>query len=100
MNDGWKEGAAGVKFGNIAQSEFESEIDDAAAQDNKVADLEAQLVIEKDIRDDKYRALDAKSNLVANGVRGDANYGPDSPLYGAMGFIRKSERASGLTRKK
>lgn len=26
-------------------------------------------------------------------------FGDDSPLYGAMGFVRKSECASGLTRK-
>jgi len=33
------------------------------------------------------------------GVAGDPAYGNDSPRYGAMGFVRKSERASGLTRK-
>lgn len=36
---------------------------------------------------------------VGNGVRGDAAYGDDSLLYGAMEFVRKSERKSGLTRK-
>jgi hypothetical protein len=30
---------------------------------------------------------------------GDPNYGDDSNLYEAMGYIRKSERASGLTKK-
>jgi hypothetical protein len=34
------------------------------------------------------------------GVAGDPAYGNDSPLYGAMGFVRKSEKKSGLTRKK
>jgi hypothetical protein len=33
-------------------------------------------------------------------VAGVPDYDDDSPLYGAMGFVRKSERASGLTRKK
>jgi hypothetical protein len=33
-------------------------------------------------------------------VAGDPAYGNDSPLYGAMGFVRKSEKKSGLTRKK
>ena len=40
------------------------------------------------------------SVLVVNGVVGDPAYGDDSPLYGAMGFVRKSERKSGLTKKK
>jgi hypothetical protein len=31
---------------------------------------------------------------------GDPADGNDSPLYGAMGFVRKSEKKSGLTRKK
>ena len=30
---------------------------------------------------------------------GTPAYGPDSDLYGAMGFVRKSQRKSGLTQK-
>jgi hypothetical protein len=37
--------------------------------------------------------------LVVNGVVGDPTFGPDSALYEAMGYVRKSERKSGLTRK-
>ena len=33
-------------------------------------------------------------------VASDPAYGNDSPLYGAMGFVRKSEKKYGLTRKK
>ena len=38
-------------------------------------------------------------DLVVNSVRGTPVFGPDSPLYRAMGYIRKSERRSGLTLK-
>lgn len=100
MNTAWAEGAPAAAFGNIRQTDFQTEIEAAATQDQAINDLKAQLTIEQDRRDDLYRALDNKSDLVANGVRGDVAFGPDSPLYGAMGFIRKSERASGLTRKK
>jgi hypothetical protein len=34
-----------------------------------------------------------------NSVRGTPGFGPDSPLYRALGYVRKSERKSGLTRK-
>ncbi len=44
-------------------------------------------------------ALNDKRSKVGLGVAGSAAYGNDSPLYGAMGFVRKSDRASGLTRK-
>jgi hypothetical protein len=37
---------------------------------------------------------------VVNGVKGDPAFGEDSDLYETMGYVRKSERKSGLTRKK
>ena len=33
------------------------------------------------------------------GVIGNPAYGSDSDLYGAMGYVRKSQRQSGLTQK-
>ena len=33
-------------------------------------------------------------------MKGDPEYGDDSDLYDAMGYTRKSERQSGLSRKK
>ena len=49
---------------------------------------------------DKDGALNEKRSEVGLGVAGSPDYGNDSPLYGAMGFVRKSEKKSGLTRKK
>jgi hypothetical protein len=51
-------------------------------------------------RDQKVAALQAKIALVVNGVIGSPDYGPDSDLYGAMGYVRKSQRKSGLTPQK
>ncbi len=65
-----------------------------------IGDLEVELKMKRDIRDDKYKALDQNRSKVGMGVAGNADYGNDSPLYGAMGFVRKSEKKSGLTRKK
>jgi hypothetical protein len=39
------------------------------------------------------------ADLVTNGVIGDPTEGPDSALYEAFGYVRKSEKKSGLTRK-
>ncbi len=44
--------------------------------------------------------VDYKRSKVGMGVAGDPAYGNDNPLYGAMGFVRKSEKKSGLTQKK
>lgn len=100
MSDAWFEGAPGVKFIAMSQSDFQTEIDAAEADDATIANLEAELKLIRDVRDDKYSALNDKRSKIGNSVAGDPAYGNDSPLYGAMGFVRKSEKKSGLTRKK
>ena len=56
--------------------------------------------MKSDVRDDKYAALNDKRTKVGQGVAGNPDFGDDGPLYGAMGFGRKSEKKSGLTGKK
>ncbi len=51
-------------------------------------------------RDTDDEAALAKRELIVNGVIGDPDFGPDSALYDSLGFVRKSDRKSGLTRKK
>jgi len=99
MNDAWFEGAKGVDFNGITQAAFLADITAAAADDAAVADLEAELKMKREVRDDQYIALNENRSKVGLGVAGSAAYGNDSPLYGAMGFVRKSDRSSGLTRK-
>lgn len=100
MDDAWEEGAAGVLFGGIKQSDFKTGITAAATAEQELGDLLALVDMKRTEIDNKYTVLQEKSVLVVNGVKGDPAYGEDSALYGAMGFVRKSERASGLTRKK
>lgn len=45
-------------------------------------------------RDDKYKVLGQQRPKVGMGVAGDPAHGNDSPLCGAMGFVRKSEKKS------
>ena len=99
MNDAWFEGAKAVEFNGVTQAAFLADIDAAAATDQEIGDLDAKLKMKREVCDDLYLALNEKCSKVGLGVAGSAAYGNDSPLYGAMGFIRKSDRASGLTRK-
>lgn len=99
MDDAWKEGAPTVEFMDIAQTVLNGMITNVETKEQTLDDLRAQVkMLEEEISDD-YAELDDTIVNVGNGVRGSKAYGDDSPLYGAMGFIRKSERASGLTRK-
>lgn len=88
MNDAWFEGAKGVDFNGITQTEFSTDITTAAAADAEIGDLEAELKMKREARDDLYVALNEKRSKVGQGVAGSAAYGNDSPLYGAMGFVR------------
>lgn len=38
-------------------------------------------------------------NRVVNAIKGDPDEGDDGPLYAALGYVPKSQRRSGLTRK-
>lgn len=100
MYDAWTEGASGVEFNGITPLSFKTDIGAANTADNEIDTMEAQLKLKREVRDDLYAALDDKRVKVGQGVAGSADYGDDSPLYGAMGFVRKSERKSGLTKKK
>ena len=51
-------------------------------------------------REEADEAFLDKAQLVVNGVLADPTEGDDSALYEAMGYTRKSERRSGLTRKR
>ncbi len=84
MNDAWNEGAKAVTFNGITQAAFEAAISAANDDDQTIEDLEIELKMKRDERDDKYKALDQQRSKVGQGVAGDPNYGNDSPLYGAM----------------
>lgn len=99
INDAWAEGAPDVEFGGVTRADFEAEIEAGENLEQELADLEAQAEMKRAQIESKYSNTNGLSVRVVNGVRGDFNFGPDSPLYGAMGFVRTSDRASGLTRK-
>lgn len=100
MNIAWAQGAANVPFNGITQTGFQDDIEAAAAEEQAIADLEAQLKMKRAALDSRYKKLSDDSIRVRDGVEGDQNFGPDHPLIEAMGFVRASERKSGLTRKK
>ena len=97
----WLEGATAViEFRSTKRADFEARIVQAQVLEDEAADLRAQASLKDDQRDAIYRQLEADAVDIREGVEGHKDYGDDSPLYGLMGFVRKSERKSGLTHKK
>ncbi|MCU0238069.1 MAG: hypothetical protein MUC29_01395 [Pyrinomonadaceae bacterium] len=96
----WKEIAPDDVFSGMKSEQFEVEVKKSMDIRVVIANLEAELEHKKQERD----AIDGNNKQMAmrivDSVAGHQNHGRDSGLYKAMGFVPKSERKSGLTRKK
>ena len=95
----WEQIAPTKSFGSMTLAQFREVIAPSKEARERLEDLEDQLteaLAQREAADDT--SLD-KIQLIVNGVLADPSEGPDSALYEAMGYTRKSERKSGLTRK-
>lgn len=96
----WREFAPEVVFGGISVADFESFVQASRQSRSTLTERENEVIAALVKRDNDDLTALMKKSLVVNGVIGDPNFGPDSALYEAMGYIRKSDRRSGLTRKR
>jgi hypothetical protein len=100
MINAWETLAPAKTFGGMTLAQFQSAVQPSRAARDQIEDLEDQLrqaTINRDRADEDFLA---KAQLVVSGVLADPTEGSDSALYEAMGYRRKSERKSGLTRKR
>ena len=96
----WETLAPTKSFGGMTLAQFQAAVQPSQAARERIADLEAQVTQAQAERDRADEQSLAKAQLVVNGVIGDPTEGPDSALYEAMGYTRKSERKTGLTRRR
>ena len=94
-----KQQAPAAAFGAVKTVEFSLQVQKSRDARLVIIDLENQLKAANNNRDDIDAEGLRQAQLIVNGVIGDPAHGPDSSIYETMGFIRKSERKSGLTRK-
>jgi hypothetical protein len=100
MINAWETLAPDKSFGGMTLPQFKAAFQPAQAARQRLDELDDQLKQAQANRDDADEAVLAKAQLVINGVLADPTEGADSALYEAMGYTRKSERKSGLTRKR
>jgi hypothetical protein len=62
--------------------------------------MEAQVKMKKTALEERYKGIGNMTIDVRDGVEGHADFGGNHPIIEAMGFVRTSDRKSGLTRKK
>lgn len=100
MLNAWETLAPTKSFGGMTLAEFKAAAEPAQTARERIEELEDQLKQALTDRENTDDAFSVKAQLVVSGVLADPTEGPDSALYEAMGYTRKSERRSGLTRKR
>lgn len=96
----WKTMAAAKKFANTTVEEFEILVNKSLAPRRRLEEIENEVTQLIAMRDAQDLAGLSKIEKIVSGVVSDDEFGSDSALYEAFGYIRKSDRKSGLTRKK
>ncbi|MGB7923537.1 MAG: hypothetical protein WCF57_09865 [Pyrinomonadaceae bacterium] len=99
MLNAWRTLAPTKSFAGMTLAQFEAIAAPAQAARQRIDDLEDQLTQALIDRENADNGFNERAQLVVNGVLADSTEGPDSALYEAFGYKRKSERSSGLTRK-
>jgi hypothetical protein len=95
----WTTLAPAASFGGMTLAQFKAKVQPSFDARTALDALEVQQTSALDTRNTADVVTSATNQLVVNGVKGDPNYGDDSELYDAMGYVRKSARRSGLTKK-
>jgi hypothetical protein len=95
----WRALAPDSKFAGMTLEEFEAAVKPPETLRAEIKALEKQLEGKKTARSDADKAAGAILELVIDSLRGTPGFGRDSDLYRACGYVRKSERKSGLIRR-
>jgi hypothetical protein len=95
----WNEQASEETFAGMTYAQFESACAGCLSLRDEILVLDVQREGKRTARDIADLAARELCDLVINAVRGTPGHGKDSALYRAMGYVRQSERKSGLTRK-
>ena len=98
--NGWETLAPDKTFGGMTLAQAKAAVKSSFDTRDELRALESQVQSKQVARDDADTESLRIIKLVVNGVVGDPDFGPDSPLYETFGYTRESEHKTGLTRKK
>ena len=94
----WEDLRPAKSFAGLTLAQFKTAMQPALDARTTISNLENLLSAARTARDDEDKEACDIINKVVNAVVGDTDEGNDSPLYEALGYIRKSQRKSGLKR--
>ena len=96
----WRTLRPNKSFGGMTLAQFEAACAPSVETRQRLDALLDQVQQTKAERDSADEVTADTIQRVAAGVLADPDEGDDSPFYGALGYARKSERKTGLTRKR
>jgi hypothetical protein len=96
----WKNLATDKTFGGITIEQFEAQIEKSNSHRQRIDILDHEMKDAQASREAEDRETLKTCDLIVKNVLADLEYGDDSVLYEKMGYIRRSDRKSGLIRKK
>lgn len=96
----WKTLRPNKSFAGLSFEQFEALAQPCLDTRATISALENQLIAAQNQRDDADQVVLKTIAFVVNAVKGDPSEGEDGELYEALGYVRKSERRSGLRRGK
>ena len=95
----WTTLAPAATFAGMTLAQYKAKVQPTFDTRTAIDKLAAQTTSALDARDTADGLTTQTNQLVVNAVKGDPAHGEDSDLYEAMGYVRKSARKCGLTRK-
>jgi len=94
----WGDGNEDVVFGGVTWSGHHADLLACQESDLRIAELESRLAGERAVRALNRSNMAESNRKVYYGVMAHPRFGEDSPLLAKMGYTRRSDRSSGLTR--
>lgn len=94
----WEAMRPNKSFAGMTLAEFKDKIQPSLDKRKRLAELENQRIALASERDHADKTTLEFCEFVVNSIKGDPTEGSDGALYEACGYVRKSERKSGLSR--
>jgi hypothetical protein len=96
----WETLRPAKSFAGLTLAQFQAKLQPSLAARAEIAELNARLKAAQNRRDDADEESLKVIDRVVKAVVADEAEGDDGELYETMGYVRKSEARSGLTRRK
>jgi hypothetical protein len=100
FRNAWEKNAADDKFAGMSLAEFTEATKLPGELAGEILEIRREAQRKQVNALNTLEPVNRLLELVAHSVQGTPGFGPDSALFEELGYIRKSDRKTGLTRKK